>query len=129
MNASATSPSKIGPNSIIQTVNALEASIGKEETEALLNRIGQGHFIGNLPTDMTDESIFHSLVTTLDAEIGAGKTASILEESGQRTAEYLLRVRIPGLFPENPQASSSRTRFQPPLFCHQQKRLDLCRKR
>jgi len=100
MNASATSPSKIGPNSIIQTVNALEASIGKEETEALLNRIGQGHFIGNLPTDMTDESIFHSLVTTLDAEIGAGKTASILEESGQRTAEYLLRVRIPGLFPE-----------------------------
>jgi len=47
---------------------------------------------------MTDESIFHSLVTTLDAEIGAGKTASILEESGQRTAEYLLRVRIPGLF-------------------------------
>jgi len=72
--------------------------MGKEEAEALLSRIGQGHFIGNLPTDMTDESKFHALVTALDTEIGAKKTEAILEESGRRTAEYLLRVRIPGLF-------------------------------
>jgi len=98
MTATPAAPSKIGPNSIIQTVNALEASMGKEKTEALLRSIGQDHFIGNLPTDMTDESKFHALVTALDTEIGARETAAILEESGSRTAEYLLRVRIPGLF-------------------------------
>lgn len=91
-------PSKIGPNSIIQTVAALEEHFGKTEAEAILKRIGQGHWIGNLPTEMTEESKFHSLVTALAKEIGDNKTASILEESGRRTAAYLLRVRIPGLF-------------------------------
>ncbi|NTV93629.1 MAG: bacteriochlorophyll 4-vinyl reductase, partial [Chlorobiaceae bacterium] len=36
-------PSKIGPNSIIQTVTALEKNFGKNEAEAILKRIGQGH--------------------------------------------------------------------------------------
>ncbi|WP_449258674.1 bacteriochlorophyll 4-vinyl reductase [Chlorobium limicola] len=91
-------PSKIGPNSIIQTVAALEEHFGKTEAEAILKRTGQGHWIGNLPTEMTEESKFHSLVTALEKEIGDNKTASILEESGRRTAAYLLRVRIPGFF-------------------------------
>jgi divinyl protochlorophyllide a 8-vinyl-reductase len=91
-------PSKIGPNSIIQTVAALEERFGKTEAEAMLTRIGQGHWIGNLPTEMTDESKFHSLVCALEKEIGENRTSGILEESGRRTAAYLLRVRIPGVF-------------------------------
>lgn len=91
-------PSKIGPNSIIQTVAALEESFGKTETEAILQRIGQGHWIGNLPKEMTEESKFHSLVTAIEKEIGERKTSSILEEAGRRTAAYLLRVRIPSFF-------------------------------
>ncbi|NTW83069.1 MAG: bacteriochlorophyll 4-vinyl reductase [Chlorobiaceae bacterium] len=92
------SSSKIGPNSIIQTVTALETRFGKTEAEAILKRCGQGHWIGNLPSEMTEESKFHALVGALDNEIGENKTASILEESGRRTAAYLLRVRIPGFF-------------------------------
>ncbi|NTW63043.1 MAG: bacteriochlorophyll 4-vinyl reductase [Chlorobiaceae bacterium] len=91
-------PSKIGPNSIIQTVTALEKNFGKNEAEAILKRIGQGHWIGNLPTEMTDESKFHALVIALEKGIGEQKTAAILEESGSRTAAYLLKVRIPGIF-------------------------------
>lgn len=91
-------PFRIGPNSIIQTVAALEASFGKEQAKELLRKIGQGHFIGNLPSEMVEESKFHALVTALDQEIGSQKTGAILEESGSRTAQYLLRVRIPGLF-------------------------------
>ncbi len=91
-------PSKIGPNSIIQTVAALEESFGKHEAETILRRIGQGHWIGNLPSEMTEESKFHSLVSAVEKEIGERKTAAILEEAGRRTAAYLLRVRIPGFF-------------------------------
>ncbi|NTV98041.1 MAG: bacteriochlorophyll 4-vinyl reductase [Chlorobiaceae bacterium] len=89
---------KIGPNSIIQTVAALEAAYGKREAEAILRRAGQGEWIGNLPSEMTDESKFHSLAVALLKEIGEQKTAAVLEDSGRRTAAYLLRVRIPGLF-------------------------------
>ncbi|ABB23106.1 bacteriochlorophyll 4-vinyl reductase [Pelodictyon luteolum] len=89
---------RIGPNSIIQTVAALEASFGKAQAEELLKKIGHSHLIGNLPSEMVEESKFHALVTALDTEIGSQKTGAILEESGSRTAQYLLRVRIPGLF-------------------------------
>ena len=91
-------PSRIGPNSIIQTVGALETAYGKQRTEELLTTIGQGHWIGNLPSEMVEESKFHALVTALEKEIGEKATAGILKESGERTAKYLLRVRIPGPF-------------------------------
>ena len=34
-------PSKIGPNSIIQTVAALEAKFGKKEAEVLLKKLAR----------------------------------------------------------------------------------------
>ncbi len=91
-------PSRIGPNSIIQTVAALEAKYGKSKTENILRKIGQGYIVGNLPKEMVEESKFHSLVIALQKEIGDGPTAAILKESGERTAKYLLKVRIPGIF-------------------------------
>lgn len=91
-------PSKIGPNSIIQTVGALETAHGKAGAENLLKKIGQGYLIGNLPTEMVDEAKFHSLVSALQKEIGDQATSIILKESGERTAKYLLKVRIPGIF-------------------------------
>lgn len=93
-----TPSSKIGPNSIIQTVAALEASYGKTKAENMLRRIGQGYLVGNLPKEMTEETKFHTLVGALQKEIGDTATASILKESGERTARYLLKVRIPGIF-------------------------------
>jgi divinyl protochlorophyllide a 8-vinyl-reductase len=89
---------KIGPNSIIQTVTALETLYGRSEAEAILKRAGQGHWIGNLPSEMTEESKFHTLAGALLKEVGEQKTAAILEDSGRRTAAYLLKVRIPGFF-------------------------------
>ncbi len=93
-----TTPSKIGPNSIIQTVAALEATYGKTKAENMLRKIGQGYLIGNLPKEMTEETKFHTLVGALQKEIGDTATASILKDSGERTARYLLKVRIPGIF-------------------------------
>lgn len=91
-------PAKIGPNSIIQTVAALEATYGKAKAENMLRKIGQGYLIGNLPKEMIEETKFHTLVGLLQKEIGDTATASILKDSGERTARYLLKVRIPGIF-------------------------------
>jgi len=93
-----TAPAKIGPNSIIQTVAALEAKYGKAEADARLTVAGQGYLIGNLPSEMVEEDKFHTLVKSLDKELDAGVLAELLNESGQRTAAYLLKVRIPGFF-------------------------------
>ena len=109
-------PSKIGPNSIIQTVAALEAKFGKKEADTILKKIGQGHFIGNLPTEMIEESKFHAMVTSLQKELGDKATAGILKESGERTARYLLKVRIPGIFQKFVKLLPSRPAFQIFLF-------------
>ncbi|NTW51267.1 MAG: bacteriochlorophyll 4-vinyl reductase [Chlorobiaceae bacterium] len=92
------SPSRIGPNSIIQTVGALESKYEKPATDNLLKKIGQGYLINNLPSEMVEESKFHSLVLALQKEIGDQTTGAILKESGERTAKYLLKVRIPAPF-------------------------------
>lgn len=91
-------PAKIGPNSIIQTVAALEAKYGKAEADARLTVAGQGPLIDNLPSEMVEEEKFHSLVKSLDKELDPGVLTELLNDSGQRTAAYLLKVRIPGFF-------------------------------
>ncbi len=91
-------PSRIGPNSIIQTVAALEATYGKTKAETMLRKIGQGYLVQNLPKEMVEEAKFHSLVIALQKEIGDTATSGILKESGERTARYLLKVRIPWIF-------------------------------
>ena len=93
-----TAPAKIGPNSIIQTVKALEAKYGKAEADARLTVAGHGHLIGNLPSEMVEEKKFHNLVKSLDKELDSSVFAELLNDSGQRTAGYLLKVRIPGFF-------------------------------
>ena len=93
-----TAPAKIGPNSIIQTVAAMEAKYGKAEADARLTVAGQKHLIGNLPSEMVEEEKFHNLVTSLGKELDPGVLAALLNDSGKRTAAYLLKVRIPGFF-------------------------------
>jgi len=89
---------RIGPNSIIQTFNALNTRFGQERTKAIFLSAGHEKYIGNLPTEMVNEAEFHALVKALLAEIGEKEAAEILKNSGQRTAEYLLKNRIPGIF-------------------------------
>ena len=111
-----TTPSKIGPNSIIQTVAALEAAYGKTKAETMLSKIGQGYLVGNLPKEMVEEAKFHTLVGALQKEIGETATSRILQESGERTARYLLKVRIPGIFQKFVKLLPPRPAFKLLLF-------------
>jgi divinyl protochlorophyllide a 8-vinyl-reductase len=89
---------RIGPNAIIQTVHALYDSYGEQQAAALLQQGGQAHLIDNLPTEMIDEAAFHSLVHTLVVQTGAEQARMLLHDAGQRTAQYLLKHRIPSFF-------------------------------
>ncbi|NTU82004.1 MAG: bacteriochlorophyll 4-vinyl reductase [Chloroflexales bacterium] len=86
---------RIGPNSIIQTVGAIEEERGPQETRSFLRRIGQGDFAEQLPTTMIDEIAFISLISAIRADIGVEAAGRILARSGERTADYLLANRIP----------------------------------
>lgn len=88
----------IGPNAIIQTVHSLRSRYGTAEANDLLQRSGQGHLVEQLPEAMVDETAFHSLVDALLAQLGESQTGQILQEAGQRTADYLLAHRIPRFF-------------------------------
>lgn len=86
---------RIGPNSIIQTVGALNELYGAEAARAILERIGHSALNEQLPTDMVDEHVFMALINALRTDLGFEATGKVLARSGERTADYLLANRIP----------------------------------
>ena len=86
---------RIGPNSIIQTVGAIEEERGYKATRSFLREIGQDAFAEQLPTTMIDEVAFISLIGAIRTELGVEAAGRILARSGERTADYLLAHRIP----------------------------------
>jgi len=89
---------RIGPNAIIQTVQALKECYGPDQATALLQQSGQAWLIEYHPTEMIDEQLFRDLVLLLVEHLGVADATRILERSGQYTARYLLQYRIPGPF-------------------------------
>ncbi len=90
-----TSAARIGPNSIIQTVNALREAYGAAEADAILQRGDHSHLMTTLPSEMIDEQEFLTLIQMLRDQIGIAAAGQILRRSGQLTAGYLLKHRIP----------------------------------
>jgi len=86
---------KIGPNSIIRTVEALKETYGIPKTNEILEKVGKSIFISSLPSEMIDEEEFHSLAVGLHNFLGTEQANKILKRSGQLTAGYLLQNRIP----------------------------------
>lgn len=89
---------KIGPNSIIQTVEALKETCGLPRTHEILHRGGQAQWIDYPPSEMVSEQEFFDLIQVVIEQLGTDQARTILRQSGQRTAHYLLAHRIPGPF-------------------------------
>ncbi|KAB2953059.1 bacteriochlorophyll 4-vinyl reductase [Heliorestis acidaminivorans] len=87
--------SKIGPNSIIQTIRVHREKHREEEVKRLLHKAGLEKYIEQLPTEMVHEEEFNQLVHALIELYGFEETTRILKKSGQYTATYLLENRIP----------------------------------
>lgn len=88
-----TSPTPgIGPNSVLQTLAAIEALEGAESAETIRRR-------ADLPdeewTSLVPEAFFVRLLAALHDELGEARAERILAESGERTAAYVASHRIP----------------------------------
>lgn len=94
MNAAA-STGLIGPNSIIQTVAALEEIYGPLRGRAIRRSGKPLGWLDRLPDSMVNERQFHALVETIVGQVGAEEAGRVLHRSGQLTAGYLLSHRIP----------------------------------
>jgi divinyl protochlorophyllide a 8-vinyl-reductase len=91
----ATHPPRIGPNSIIRTVEALREAYGPAHAAEILRRGRRADLIDTLPAEMVDETDFTRLVLLLRSQLGGPTAERILRRSGQLTAVYLLQNRIP----------------------------------
>lgn len=86
---------KIGPNAIIQTVEALKEAYGETQVALMLQKTHYAHFVDSLPDEMIAEQTFYALVQELDKVLPHNDIHTILKRSGQLTAFYLLQHRIP----------------------------------
>lgn len=91
-------PAKIGPNSLIQTVNALMALYAYEDGVCILETGHYAYLLDESPAHMVAESEFDGLVALLADQLGVDAAHNVLTLSGKYTADYLLANRIPGPF-------------------------------
>lgn len=89
---------RIGPNALIQTVQALQHYRSLDTALQVLESIGEAHIIAQPPTDMVTETRFITLVQAVVARMGEDASAVILKQAGRQTADYLLVHRIPMMF-------------------------------
>lgn len=103
---------RIGPNSLIQTGQALAALFGDETARRIFGRAGIGHRYAHPPGTMLDEREPQRLFAVLCDTLSDRDATRVLAEAGHRTGHYLLANRIPKparwLLPRLPSAISAR---------------------
>lgn len=89
---------RIGPNALIQSVNALREQYDAARIQSILHQCSQEALLVSLPTTMVAEQAFAGLVVALADQLGVAEAHKILWRAGQLTAGYLLQHRIPRPF-------------------------------
>lgn len=92
------SEARIGPNALIQSVNALREQYTEAQIRTILRQCGQEDLLVTSPTTMVAEQAFADLVVALADQLGIDPARQILWRAGQLTAGYLLQHRIPRPF-------------------------------
>jgi divinyl protochlorophyllide a 8-vinyl-reductase len=108
----ARTPARIGPNSLIQTEQALAALFGDETAHEIFHRAGIDHRYADPPGTMLDEREPQRLFAVLSDALSDEDATRVFAEAGHRTGHYLLANRIPQpacrLLPHLPTAVSAR---------------------
>ncbi len=91
----AESAGTIGPNAVIQTVNALTELRGPGLCAQLLERIGKPWLLSYRPGAMIDEREFVELYHDLLGALGRAETSRVMARAGTLTSQYVMRNRIP----------------------------------
>src|SRR5690348_10787921 len=85
----------IGPNSVLQLIEALRlASLGAFSTQ-VFERAGVAEWLTHPPEAMVDERLVGQLHQTVRAMAAPGQGKALMAEAGRLTANYILANRIP----------------------------------
>ena len=86
---------KIGPNAVTQLIAALDESGLGQIAEPLFKTAGVFDWLEHPPEIMIDEIGVGRLHRTLRSSLPPDRAEDLMRGAGRRTADYLLRVRIP----------------------------------
>lgn len=86
---------QIGPNAIIQMVQALCFYLGTMETRHLLETVGMDRYLDQPPGRMVPQAEVAELHALVYRGMGLTAFKHISADAGRRTADYLLAHRIP----------------------------------
>ena len=86
---------RIGPNSVIRVIEALDAFENRAFTTRVFSSCGIERYLETAPDAMVDEGEVTALHGALHQALGDGRARSVAWVAGIRTAEYLLANRIP----------------------------------
>ena len=86
---------RIGPNAIIQVINALAARFGEQSVNAFFVAAGLERYIQERPGSMVSQRDVATLQTQLRDRFGPLVAREICLDAGMRTGDYLLANRIP----------------------------------
>lgn len=86
---------RIGPNAVIQTVNALADLCGQDRAAQLLEQIGKPWLLEYHPGALIDEREFVELHHDLVGALGQAEAGRVMARAGALTSQYVMRNRIP----------------------------------
>lgn len=92
----ATAGARIGPNAVIQTVNALTGLYGHAGARQSLAALGQPELIDYRPAERIDEREFLELYHGLLATLGPHRTCRVMARAGELTGQYVIQNAMPG---------------------------------
>jgi divinyl protochlorophyllide a 8-vinyl-reductase len=86
---------EIGPNAVTQLINALNAAGLQPAANEIFTQAALTDWLANPPTAMVDERPVALLHQTLRKLLPPQQAATILDDAGRRTGDYILANRIP----------------------------------
>jgi divinyl protochlorophyllide a 8-vinyl-reductase len=86
---------RIGPNAVTRVAEALRAVEGAQLVDRVFRAADLAPYLNNSPSQMIDEGEVARLHRALRDALGDDRARTVSWIAGQRTADYLLRHRIP----------------------------------
>lgn len=88
---------RVGPNAILQTMEALTDVGGADLTRRIFGSAGLLPLLESPPEDMVPETWAFDLHRTIATELPEGDAARVAVDAGRRTGRYILENRIPAV--------------------------------
>jgi divinyl protochlorophyllide a 8-vinyl-reductase len=95
VSATTSHAAKIGPNAVLQLIQALTAAGADDAMQAIFAEAGASDWLAQPPSEMIDEKRVASIHQAVRRLLPPDRATIILKDAGLRTGDYILANRIP----------------------------------